>query len=634
MDTQDIKRKLTTIFSADVKGYSRLMGEDEEWTVRTLKGYKNVMGNLIQQHRGRVVDSTGDNLMAEFASVVDAVQCAVEIQQVLRAKNAVLPETRRMEFRIGINLGDVIEEGERIYGDGVNIAARLEGLADAGGICISESAYQQIENKLPLRYEYLGEHQVKNIARPVRAYRAQIEPEAAPSKLGEEKKPGRKRLSKAALGIIAVVVIAGAVTLYQFLLRPSPSKTEGASKEKMAFPLPDVPSIAVLPFVNMSEDPKQEFLCDGFTENIITALSKVPRLFVISRQSTFFYKGKPVKVKQVSEELGVRYVLEGSLQRSGDRLRINDQLIDALTGNHLWAERYDRDLKDIFALQDEITMKILTAIRVKLTEGERASSAEKYYRGKQGLECYLKLTEASGIRQRWNIEDNNLARRMIEEAIAMCPENPMGYIALGWVYHYDYSLGNTKTPRQTIEKGIELAQKALAMDDSIPGAHVILCYFYLDKGDNDKAIAEAERAVALNPSGTGALNNYAASLNVAGRPEEAIPLFQKAIRLNPFGPYYLYRDFGRALRDTRRFEEAVSAYKKGIQLSPNDIGAHLGLAATYSMMGREKEARAEAAEVLRINPKFLVDSFAKILSYKDQSEIDKIINALRKAGLK
>ena len=223
---------------------------------------------------------------------------------------------------------------------------------------------------------------------------------------------------------------------------------------------------------------------------------------------------------------------------------------------------------------------------------------------------------------------------MIEEAIAMCPENPMGYIALGWVYHYDYSLGNTKTPRQTIEKGIELAQKALAMDDSIPGAHVILCYLYLDKGDNDKAIAEAERAVALNPGDWSALNTYANSLRAAGRPEEAIPFYQKAIRLTPFGASVLYRDFGRALRDTRRFEEAVSAYKKGIQLSPNDIGAHLGLAATYSMMGREKEARAEAAEVLRINPKFLVDSFAKILSYKDQSEIDKIINALRKAGLK
>ena len=346
------------------------MGEDEEWTLRTLNAYKEVMRSLVQQHRGRVVSTPGDNVLADFASVVDAVQCAVEIQQVLRAKNAMLPENRRVEFRIGINLGDVIEEEDSIYGDGVNIAARMESLAEAGGICISESAYQQIENKLPLRYDYLGEHEVKNIAKPVRVYRARIESEAAPSKLGEEKKPVGKRLSKAALAIVAVVVIAGAVILYQFVLRPSPSKTEVASKEKMAFPLPDVPSIAVLPFVNMSEDPKQEFLCDGMTEEIITALSKVPRLFVIARNSTFTYKGKPVKVKQVSEELGVRYVLEGSVQRSGDRVRITAQLIDALTGNHLWAERYDRDLKDIFALQDEITIKILTATQVKLTEGE------------------------------------------------------------------------------------------------------------------------------------------------------------------------------------------------------------------------------------------------------------------------
>src|SRR5512136_1762111 len=262
MTTDKIKRKLTAILSADVKGYSRLMGEDEEWTLRTLNAYKEVMRSLVQQHRGRVISSPGDNVLAEFASVVDVVQCAVEIQQVLRAKNAMLPENRRMDFRIGINLGDVIEEGEQIYGDGVNIAARLEGLADAGGICISESAYQQIENKLPLKYEYLGEHEVKNIAKPVRVYRARIEPEAVPSKLGEEKKPVGKRLSKSALGVIAIVVIAGAAILYQFVLRPSPSKTEVASKEKMAFPLPDKPSVAVLAFTNMSGDPKDDLFGD------------------------------------------------------------------------------------------------------------------------------------------------------------------------------------------------------------------------------------------------------------------------------------------------------------------------------------------------------------------------------------
>jgi adenylate cyclase len=634
MTTQEVKRKLVAILSADVKGYSRLMGEDEEGTIRTLNTYKEVMSSLIQQQRGRVVDAPGDNVLAEFGSVVDAVRCAVDIQKELKTRNAELPEDRRMEFRIGVNLGDVVEDGEQILGDGVNIAARLESLSEAGGICISGTAYDHVRNKVSLGYEYLGEQTVKNIAVPVRVYRVLMEPEAAGKVIAEKKaKPRQWQRMALSLGVV-LIVVAAVVAIWRFYLRPTPPPVEVASKEKMAFPLPDVPSIAVLPFVNMSEDPKQEFLCDGMTEEIITGLSKVPRLFVIARNSTFTYKGKPVKVKQVSEELGVRYVLEGSVQRSGDRVRITAQLIDALTGSHLWAESYDRDLKDIFALQDEITIKVLGSTKVKLTEGGQVGRPEKYFKGKQGLDCYLKLTEASGYYERWNIEDNNLARRMIEEAIAMCPENPMTYFNLGWVYHNDYMLDNTKSPRETIEKGIELVQKALAMDDSIADAHGLLCRLYLTKREYAKAIAEGERAVALNPGGTSVLVSYAASLAVAGRPEEAIPLFQKAIRLNPFGPSQLYRQFGEALRDTGRFEEAVSAYKKAIQLAPDNITAHIHLTTTYIWMGREKEARAEAAEVLRINPKFSVDSHANMLSFKDQSVNDRVVDALRKAGLK
>jgi adenylate cyclase len=343
------------------------------------------------------------------------------------------------------------------------------------------------------------------------------------------------------LGILAAFVgVAAVVALWQFYLRPSAPRVEVASKEKMAFPLPDNPSIAVLPFVNMSEDPKQEFLCDGITDEIITALAKVPRMVVIARNSTFTYKGKPVKVKQVSEELGVRYVLEGGLQRSGDRIRITVQLIDALTGEHLWAERYERDLKDLFALQDEITIKILEGVQVKLTQGGQVWSSDKYYRGKQGLDCYLKLMEATGYSERVNIENNNLARRRIEEAIAMCPENPMGYLSLGWVTYRDYTLGNTKSPQETLEKAIELAQKALAMDDSISNAHSLLCSLYTYKREYDRAIAEGERGVALNPGGTSELLNYAVCLRYAGRRGEAIQLFQKAIRLNPFNPTTLY----------------------------------------------------------------------------------------------
>ena len=598
MTTQEVKRKLVAILSADVKGYSRLMGEDEKGTVRTLNAYKEVMTNLIQQHRGRVVDAPGDNVLAEFGSVVDAVECAVEIQKELKPRNAELPENRRMEFLIGVNLGDVIEDGEQILGDGVNIAERVQSLADGGGICISGTAYDQVENKLGLGYEYLGEQSVKNIAKPVRVYRAQIESEAI----------ARKPL-------------------------------EVASKEKMAFPLPDRPSIAILPFINMSDDPKQEYFSDGMTEEIITALSKVPRLFVISRQSTFFYKGKPVKVKQVAEELGVRYVLEGSVQRSGDRIRINAQLIDALTGHHLWAERYDRDLKDIFALQDEITIKVLSAVRAKLTGGDVSVSqeyAEKYYRGKQGLDCFLKQMEATKYRERLTIEDNNVARRLLEEVISMCPENPVGYIQLGYIYMSDFFLDRTKSPQETVEKSYELAKKALAMDDSLPAAHILLSNIYNFKREYDKAIAEGERAVALDPGGSTAYTSYGSALLAACRPEEAIPMFQKAIRLNPNAPAITFVQLGHSFTDSGRFEEAIPAYKKGIQYAPDYIFAHLGLVTTYSLMGREKEARAEAEEVLRINPKFSVDQMAKagLTFYKDQSQIDEIVNAWRKAGLK
>jgi adenylate cyclase len=417
---------------------------------------------------------------------------------------------------------------------------------------------------------------------------------------------------------------------------PTP-KEEVASREKMAFPLPDEPSIAVLPFVNMSEDPKQEFFADGITEEITTALSKVGHLFLISRQSTFYYKGKPVEVKQVSEELGVRYVLEGSVQRSGDRIRINAQLIDALTGRHIWAERYERDLKDLFALQDEITMRILVAIRVKLTEGEQASMPakyyEKYFKGKQGLDCYLKIMEGFKYAQGHNIEDVRVARRLAEEAIAMCPEAPGAYVLLGYVHHLEYWLGSGKSPQDSIEKGIEMAQKAISMDDFQAWAHGLLGTFYIMKREYDKAIAEGERSIALAPGAASLYIWYGLNLNFACRPEEAIPVLQKAIRLNPIGATGIYLNLGIALRMTGKFEEAVSAYRKSIQRAPDNIIAHLGLAATYSMMGRE-EARSEAAEVLRINPKFSVDSYAKRLTFKDQSVTDKYIDALRKAGLK
>ncbi len=633
MTTQEVKRKLIAILSADVKGYSRLMGEDEKGTVRTLNAYKEVMTGLIQHHHGRVVDAPGDNVLAEFASVVDAVECSVEIQKELKTRNAELPENRRMEFRIGINLGDVIEDGEQILGDGVNIAARLESLSEAGGICISGTAYDQIKNKLTLGYEYHGKQTVKNISEPVRVYRVLMEPKSL-SSLSRWKRAGLNywnRVHPVFKVLIALVAAANIVWQFSLLLRPSRPSVEGFSKEKMALSLPDKPSIAVLPFVNMNEDPKQEFFSDGITEDIITALSKVPMLFVIARNSTFTYKGKPVNVKQISEELGVQYVLEGSVQRSGNRVRITAQVIDALTGRHIWAERYDRDLKDIFALQDEVTRNILTAMQVKITEGEQALRHDK---GVRNLNCYLKLLEGRNYSNRFDIEGNNLARRMGEEALVMCPESSSAYYLLAATHMMDYLFRSAKSPRESIEKAIELAQKAIAIDDAYAQPHGLLSTLYSIKREHEKALAEGERAVALDPNGADAHAFYGTSLYFGGRPEEAIPLFQKAIRLNPLGPTWYFHNFGNALRITGRFEEAVSAYKKALQRAPDNIMAHVGLLVTYSMTGREKEARAEAAEVLRINPKFTTDYYVKNLPYKDQSVIDNLVVACRKAGLK
>ena len=401
----------------------------------------------------------------------------------------------------------------------------------------------------------------------------------------------------------------------------------------MALPLPELPSIAVLPFVNLSEDSKQELLCDGITDNIINALSKVPRLFVIARNSTFTYKGKTAKVKQVSEELGVRYVLEGSFQRSGDRVRITAQLIDALTGSQLLAERYDGETTDLFDLQDDITLKVLNAVRVKL-EGGAVAGSMKYFRGKQGLDCYLKNLEANSYVQRMSIPDTNIARQIAEEGLAMCPESPTFYRVLAALHQNDYLLGSSKGPRESVEEATELLKKALAMDGGYAEAHAQLSYVYLLKREHDNSIAEAELSVNLAPGSAWTLFWYATALKYEGRPEEAIPLYEKAIRLNPLGPASFYQGFAVALRDTDRLDEAAALYKKALERAPNNFRTHAMLAGVYSMMGRDKEAHAEAAEVLRINPKFSLEWYAGTLPYKDRSIIDRTIAAMREAGLK
>jgi adenylate cyclase len=579
-----------------------------------------------------VVDATGDNLLAEFSSVVDAVNCAVEIQRELAERNVRLHTERRMEFRIGVNLGDVVEEGERIYGDGVNIAARIEGLAEGGGICISGIVYDQVKHKLGLEYEYLGEQEVKNIREPVRVYRVLSFPGAAAHRVIQARKTLERKWRKTALALaVALVLVVASAVLWSLYVRSTLSPLGGAPVEKMAYPLPENPSIAVLPFINMSGDPGQEYLSDGLTEELITSLSKIPDLFVIARNSTFTYKGKSVKVQQVGQDLGVRYVLEGSVRKIGDRIRIMTQLIDSATGRHLWAERYDRDLKDIFALQDEITLKILTALQIRLTEGEQARMLAK---GTDNLAAYLKFLQGREYVYRLDKDANVLGRQICEELIALEPGFAGPYVVLALSHIIDAWYGSSRSPAETLTKAMELAQKAVGLDDSLAAAHGILSFVFTMKREHQKAIAEGERAVVLNPNGADAYVYLAMALTFGGRPEEAIPLFEKAIRLNPIPPIGYFLQLAIAYRETHQFEDSIAAYKKVLHRSPNNLFAHIGLAGTYSLLGHEKEARAAAKEVLRINPKFSLEYFAETLPYKNKVDKEFLIDALRKAGLK
>jgi len=623
MATQDFKRKLAAILHADVKGYSRLIGEDEDATISTLTAYREVMGMLIQKHRGRVVHGSGDSLLAEFISVVDAVQCAVEIQNELKTRNAELSEDRKVEFRIGINLGDVIEKDEDLHGDGVNIAARVESLADGGGICLTRSAYDQVKKKLPLGYEYLGEHSVKNIAESVRVYRVLMEPEDAGKVIGEKRGEPRQGQRAALAAVIVLLLIVGGVLIWRTVSPP----VEVASVEKMAFPLPDRPSIAVLPFDNLSKDPEQEYFSDGLTEEIITALSRVPKLFVIARNSTFTYKGKPVKVDQVAEELGVKYVLEGSVRKAEDKVRITAQLIDALKGHHLWAERYDRDLKDIFAVQDDITKNIITALQVKLTEGEQARAAAK---GTKNLDAYLKYLQAMENLYHFNRESNALGKQLAEEAIALDPEYPMAYRALSAAHKMDVWLGTSKSPKQSITKAMELLQKAITLDDTYAEAHGWLGFLYSMTEKHDKAVAKAEHGVALNPNSADVHLILGHTLRFAGRYEESIPEYKKAIRLNPIPPNHYLFGLAMSYAMTGQYEEAITWGKKAVLQNPNDFLAQIILTQIYGLSGRYEEARAQAAEVLRLQPKFSLEKWAKKVKGSNR---EKLIGALRKAGL-
>jgi adenylate cyclase len=576
------KRKLAAILSADVKGYSRLMEDDEEGTVRTITAYRELMVSQIQRQNGRVVDAKGDNLLAEFSSVMDAVLCAVEIQKELGRENAKLPEHRKMAFRIGVNLGDVIQEGETIYGDGVNIAARLEALAEGGGICLSGTAYDQIEGKVPFEFEYLGEKAVKNIKKAIRVYRLLMEPDAV-------------------------------------------------SHLKVDIQLPDKPSIAVLPFVNMSGDPEQEYFSDGITEDLITDLSKISGLFVIARNSAFAYKAKAVKVQELSRELGVRFLLEGSVRKAGTRVRINAQLIDAMTGGHLWAERFDRELGDIFDLQDQVTQEIVTALALNLTEGELNGLARRDTSSVTAYDYFLRGLESH---YRYTKEENKQAQVLFQKAIDLDPGYAAAYALLALALLHSWTQGWNQD-LQLLPKAFELAQKAISLDDSLPEAYLVLGDLYLFAAkDHDKAVMAFWKAIARSPNYADAFAGLAHVLVWAGRPAEAIDHVKKAMRLNPHHHAWYFFPLGMAYIQTDRLDEAVEACSRGLIRNPDFLGFHLALAGVYADLGKEGEARAEVKEILRISPHYSLDVVRQMAPARDPGFLEQLVASLSKAGLR
>ena len=640
MPEEGFKRKLTAILSADAVGYSRLMAEDEADTVKTIATYREVMTSLIKQHRGHVVDSPGDNVLAEFSSVVDAVQCAVAVQNEFQTRNAELAENRRMEFRIGINLGDVIDEEGRLYGDGVNVAARLEAMADPGGICVSKTAFDQIETKLPLGYEYLGEQSVKNIPKPVGAYRVLMQPRVTVAGEMVKEKPANLRRKTIILGAVAVLVVAVAVGIWQFYMRRP--AVEPASVDKMAFALPERPSIAVLPFDNLSDDPRQVYFCDGMTEDLITDLSKISGMLVIARNSTFAYKGKPIKIKQVAEELGVRYVLKGSVRKAENKVRITAQLIDAITGHHIWADRYDGNLKDVFSLQDKVTRSIVTVLAVQLTVGDEERVARKGTDNSQAYDDFLRGWEHY-LRQ--TPDDFRKAISYFKKAVDLDRQYSSAYAALAatyweaWKRFWHESLGLRRLSHEPRFRAEQFLAKA--MQNPTPLAHQVASGMLLHMEQHEDAIVEAQRAIALDPNDADSYIALAGALSLAGRADEALDWVERAMRLNPhYPPFYLYQ-LGMAQFGMGQFDKATVSLERATVLNPDDRWSYRLLLATYGLLGRSEDA-TRALQVIEARDKrgwlhtfdpLTISTSAFWLPFKEPADAERLAQGLRNAGI-
>jgi adenylate cyclase len=569
------ERRLAAILSADVAGYSRLMGRDEVATVRTIEAYRAEIVALVAQHRGRVVDAPGDNLLAEFPSATDAMQSALAIQRAIRARNAPLEPEQRMEFRVGIHLGEVIVEGERIYGEGINIAARLEGLARPGELTISDAVYTQVAGKLALEAEDLGHQSLKNIARPVHAYR--VRPGDSPS-----------------------------------VATPPPE-------------LPDVPSIAVLPFVNMSGDPEQEYFADGITEDLITDISKISGLFVIARNSVFTYKGRAVRVDEVGRDLGVRYVLEGSVRKAGSRVRITAQLVEARTGHHLWADRYDRELEDVFAVQDEVTQSIVRALEVELTDNERTRVARP---PTVSLEAYDEYLRGKSYAAR--VQATESAREHFLRALDLDPDFADACAELAGTYLTDWI--SRSADDGALERASECACRAIELDPEKPVPRSVLGSIRAFAGDHDAGVDEAERAVSLDPNSAECWSRLGTVYSLAGRSEDALSAHRRAQRLDPSGGRHHHFGIAVAYRQLGEDDQALAAFHRELNEHPDYYPALMNLAAIYGNRGELEKARTALARLKEVRGDFSWSSIPR-LRFRDTATLRYIEEGLRKAGL-
>lgn len=586
MTPQGIRRKLSMILSADAAGFSRLMGADEEGTLRVLKHHRAAIDALVAEHRGRIFGGAGDSLVAEFSTADAAVRCALRMQEAIAAGNADLPEDHRMRFRIGINLGDVMVEGDNLFGDGVNVAVRLERLAEPGGISISGTVYDQIEGRLPLRFEPLGERVVKNIARPVRVYR--LSP-------GEPASGG-----------------------------PDEAVDSAAPRESGSSPA--LPSIAVLPFVNKTGDPQQAYFSDGIAEDVITSLSKFRELFVISRNSSFRFRGGEADPRRTGRELGVRYLLQGTVRRAGDRVRIAVQLVDTTTGHHLWAERYDRDLADVFAVQDELTQLIVGTLAVRLEEAERlrfrqAETAD--------LEAYGLVLRGQMLLRRYARDANAQAQALYRRALERDPRYARAHAALAMTHIFEWRYRWSDDPAASLERALAHANRAVTLDDAGARGHAALGFVLLYTKQRAAAVAEYERALALNPNDADIMAEAADALIHDGRAAEAVELLHKAMRLNPFFPDWYLWYLGDAYYTLGRYEDAIRALER----MSNPAEGHRLLAASFAQLGRRDEAAAHVAEVLRLHPGFSIADWAARQPDQDRDALEHYLEGLRRAGL-